>query len=391
LSDPGWTVIEIEDHCGGLPQGDTQELFKPATRTPTRDVRGSVAAYRLLLKPVAARSDPDTQYTPMFMSDGLGKECLESDHGRAARRPKEIPREGWLDILVRVWEKIGEDSASLIAAGIALNALLAFFPALAVTVAIYGLFSSPLAVATEMNSFMSVLPADAARVLQDQLQSLVSPEHTHLGVGAVLGALLAFWSARQGMVALMTATNIAYYQRERRSYLKQVGLSLVFTLAALVAFLIILLLGVAVPLALKVLPLGPVAAGTILVFRWVLLWSFVVVALTVVYRYAPDRKRAQWRWVTWGSAVAATLWLIGSALFELYLRHFNSYGLTYGALGGMIVLIIWFYLGSFAVVLGAEINAEMEHQTAVDTTQGPAVPMGQRGAYVADTLGKARE
>jgi membrane protein len=164
---------------------------------------------------------------------------------------------------------------------------------------------------------------------------------------------------------------------------------LVFTVSAVVAFLVMLVLGVAVPLVIQVLPLGPAASAAILVFRWVLLWLFAIGVLTVVYRYAPDRRTAKWKWVTWGSAVAATLWLSGSVLFELYVKNFGSYGVTYGALGGVIVLIMWFYLGGFAVVLGAEINAEMEHQTAVDTTDGPPKPMGKRGAYVADTLGKS--
>jgi membrane protein len=152
-----------------------------------------------------------------------------------------------------------------------------------------------------------------------------------------------------------------------------------------------LALGVAVPLVLQILPLGPAAATAILVFRWVLLWLFAAGTLAVIYRYAPDRHTAKWQWVTWGSAAAATLWLSASVLFELYVKNFSSYGALYGALGGVIVLIMWFYLGGFAVVLGAEINAEMEHQTAMDTTEGPPKPMGQRGAYVADTLGRTPE
>jgi membrane protein len=316
---------------------------------------------------------------------------LEPGRGRDARRPIEIPGAGWRDILLRVWQKIGSDNASLVAAGIALNTLLAVFPALGVAVSIFGLFSSPAGVAADMRPFFAILPPDAAQLLQNQLQSLVSPAPVKLGVGAVMSALLAFWSARQGIVALMTATNIAYYERERRGLLTQIAISLVFTIAAVVAFLVMLGLGVAVPLALQVLPLGPAAATAILVFRWVLLWLFAVAALAVVYRYAPDRHTAQWQWVTWGSAVAATLWLLGSVLFELYVKNFSSYGVMYGALGGVVVLIMWFYLGGFAVVLGAEINAEMEHQTAVDTTEGPPKPMGRRGAYVADTLGEKPE
>jgi membrane protein len=315
--------------------------------------------------------------------------ALEPGRGRHAQRPGQIPAAGWRDILLRVFQKIGQDNASLVAAGIALNTLLAVFPALGVAVLIYGLFSSPAGVATDLKPFFEILPPDAAKLLQDQLQSLISPAHVKLGIGALLSAVLAFWSARQGIVALMTATNSAYYERERRGFFMQIVISLGFTLSAVIAFLVMLTLGVAVPLVIQVLPLGPVASAAILAFRWFLLWLFAVGALTMVYRYAPDRRTAKWQWVTWGSAAAATLWLLGSVLFELYVKNFSSYGVTYGALGGVIVLIMWFYLGGFAVVLGAEINAEMEHQTAVDTTEGPPSPMGKRGAYVADTLGKS--
>jgi membrane protein len=322
---------------------------------------------------------------------GVERDCLEHGRGRHAQHPTDLPGAGWRDILLRVWEKMGQDHTSLVAAGIALNTLLAVFPALGVVVLIYGLFSSSTGVATDIKPFTEILPPDAAKLLQDQLHSLVSPPHVKLGIGAFVSALLAFWSARQGIVALMTATNIAYYERERRGFLTQIAISLGFTLAAVVAFLVMLVLGVAVPVLLRILPLGPAAATSILVFRWVLLWLFAAGALAVVYRYAPDRHDAKWQWVTWGSAVAATLWLSGSVLFELYVKNFSSYGVMYGALGGVVVLIMWFYLGGFAVVLGAEINAEMEHQTAADTTQGPPKPMGQRGAYVADTLGRKPE
>lgn len=316
---------------------------------------------------------------------------LEPGRGRDAGRPADIPAAGWRDILIRVWRKIGSDHASLIAAGIALNTLLAVFPALALAVLIYGLFATASNVAADVTPFIGILPPDAAKLLSDQLQALSSPAHVNLGIGAVLSGLLAFWSARQGIAALMTATNIAYYEHEGRSFLKQAAISLAFTLAAVVAFLVMLILGVAVPVVLELLPLGPGAAAAILILRWLLIWLFAIGALAVVYRYAPDRRSARWSWVTWGSAAAATLWLLGSVLFELYVKNFSNYGITYGALGGVIALVMWFYLGGFAIVLGAEINAEMEHQTAVDTTEGPPKPMGRRGAYVADTLGQTPE
>jgi membrane protein len=256
---------------------------------------------------------------------------LEPGRGRHAQHPGQIPAAGWRDILLRVYHKIGEDNASLVAAGIALNSLLAIFPALAVAVLIYGLFSSPASVAQDLKPFFAILPPDAAKLLQDQLQSLVAPAHVKLGLGAIISALVAFWSARQGISAIMTATNIAYYEHERRGFFTQAAISLGFTLSAVLAFLVMLVLGVAVPLIVQVLPMGPAAAAAILMIRWVLLWLFAIGALTVVYRYAPDRRQAKWGWVTWGSAAAATLWLLGSALFELYVNHFSSYGATYGA------------------------------------------------------------
>jgi membrane protein len=144
-----------------------------------------------------------------------------------------------------------------------------------------------------------------------------------------------------------------------------------------------------VPVALESLGVGGVLQGFLVVLRWVVLWLLVVLALSVAYRFAPDRATAQWRWVSWGSAIAATLWLVGSVLFSVYVRNFGSYGETYGALGGVVVLLMWFYLSGFIVVLGAEINAELEHQTRRDSTRGRGKPMGERGAYVADTVGEA--
>lgn len=311
----------------------------------------------------------------------------QPDRGRSAEEPREIPRPGWRDILLRVFARIGEDNLPLVSAGIAFNAMFAIFPALVVLLSIYGLFSSPADVAREMRPFFAVLPADAARLIQEQLSNIARRPPSALGIGAAVSMGVTIWSSVQGMAALTTAMNVAYHQRERRSYLKLLGVALIFTFGALGGLIALLALGIALPLALAELPFGPLAKTVALVLRWVLLWSAAVGALAVVYRYAPCREGARWKWVTWGSVLSATLWLGVSLLFTVYVEDFGSYARTYGALGGVMVLLTWFYLGSFAVVLGAELNAEMEHQTAVDTTTGPPEPMGERGAYVADTLG----
>jgi membrane protein len=317
-------------------------------------------------------------------------DIAERDRGRDARRPTDIPSRGWLDIALRVKKEIAKDNVSLIASGLALYALLAAFPALAAAVSIYGLFASPDDIAQQMQQFAGFLPADGQQILQRQLQQLASHNSDTLSIGLALGILIALWSARKGMVALMAATNVAYDEREERGFFRQILVSLAFTVGAIIAFLAVLLLGVAVPLILKALPLGPATEFIILIARWVLLWLIAVTGLAIVYRYAPDRKEPQWKWVTWGSAIAATLWLIGSVLFAIYVRNSGTFGQTYGALGGVVVLLMWLYLSGYIIVLGAEINSEMERQTVKDTTINEDAPLGQRGAYAADTVGESR-
>ncbi|HEV7136242.1 MAG TPA: YihY/virulence factor BrkB family protein [Steroidobacteraceae bacterium] len=323
-------------------------------------------------------------------SPGIEAERQEPGRGRDARTPSEIPRAGWRDILLRVYHKIGQDNLSLVSAGVALNTLLAVFPAMAVLASIYGMFASPAQVAKEIAPFYGILPHDAAGIIQTQLEALARPRNTTLGIGAIVSFIVSIYYSSQGVSALMSATNIAYSERERRSFVKLILVAIGFAVGAVIGFVLMLLLTVAVPLALQHLPLPGFVSRAVLVLRWILLWVFAVVGLAIVYRYAPSRDNAQWRWVTWGSVVAATLWLVASVLFSLYVRNFGSYGRTYGALGSVIVLIMWFYLQGYAIVLGAEFNAEAEHQTAVDTTRGPPAPMGERGAYVADTLGRSQ-
>lgn len=311
------------------------------------------------------------------------------DRGRSADRPAEIPSHGWRDILLRVLRRISADNVTLVSAGIAFNAMFAMFPALILLMSIYGMFASPADVANQLKPFFTLLPGDSVKLLQVQLQSLAGHANGTLTIGAAVSLAVTLWSSTQGVSALTSAMNIAYHEPEKRGFFKLSAIAIAFTIGALVGFLVLLGLAVAVPYVLTMLPLGPIGKDIALALRWILLWGFAAFALAVVYRYAPSRENPRWHWVTWGSTAAATLWLIGSILFGLYTQNFGSYGKTYGALGGVMLLLMWFYLGAFAVLLGAELNAEMEHQTAVDTTTGPSRPMGERGAYVADTVGDA--
>ncbi|MFL6606542.1 MAG: YihY/virulence factor BrkB family protein [Steroidobacteraceae bacterium] len=311
--------------------------------------------------------------------------------GRSARRPGEIPKAGWRDILQRVWTAIGKDNVSLVSAGLAMYALLAVFPSLAAAVSIYGAFASPQDVIRDMNTFAGVMPPGTWEIISKQLQEVARHAGSTLTATAGIALLVSLWSGRSGMAALITATNIAYSEPEKRGFFRLILISLLFTTGSILALLLMLLLGVAVPLIVKVFGMSESAEAIVDVFRWILLWLVAIVGLAVIYRYAPARNRPKWRWVTWGSVVASTLWLAGSLLFAVYVRTFAAYGKTYGALGGVIALLMWFYVSSFTIVLGAEINAEMERQTRHDTTEGHQKPMGQRGAYAADTLGPSAD
>lgn len=314
----------------------------------------------------------------------------ESDHherGRNATEPEQIPARGWWDITMRVYQDLSRDNVSLIAGGLAMYSLLSVFPALAAAVSIYGLVFRPDDVIKQMQVFAGVLPPGVWDIFNGELQEVVRRESGTLTITAIIALLVSLGSARSGMASLVQATNIAYQEQEKRSLLRQILLSILFTIGAIGAFLLVLLLGVAVPVIFSAVNASAWIQDLIGALRWALLWLFATAGLACIYRFAPSRQMARWRWVIWGSVVAASLWLAGSILFAVYVRTFGGYARTYGALGGVIVLMMWFYLSSFLLVLGAEINAEMERQTRRDTTEGPEAPLGKRGAWAADTVG----
>jgi membrane protein len=311
------------------------------------------------------------------------------ERGRHADAPHEIPAAGWLDILRRVKQQLAEDNLSLVAAGAAFYGLLAIFPALAALVSLYGLFTDPQTVEQQMQSVQSMLPQAAGQLIQQQLTRIASTGGGALTIGAVIGFVLALWSSKKGVSSIMTALNIVYDEEEKRGFLKLNALALLLTFGLLL-FVIVALVAIAfVPTALGSGASGPL--GTIVNWlRWPLIAVASIFVLDVLYRYGASRENAEWRWVTWGAAVATLLWLGGSALFSWYVSSFGSYNETYGSVAAVAVLMMWLWLSTYFVLIGAELNAEMEHQTSKDTTTGRERPQGQRGAYVADTVGESR-
>lgn len=287
-----------------------------------------------------------------------------------------------------MWARIAKDNVSIIAAGVAFYTMLAVFPAITAFLSLFGLFADPSQVQAQLASFQDVMPADAWRLLNDQATAVVSAGSRSLGFAVVVSLLVALWSAGAGVRALMTALNIAYHEDEKRGVVGFYLIAFLLTIGAGGMGLLSLGVIVAVPVILTFLPLGPLAGIVLKLLPWLVLAVFVTFALGVLYRYGASREEARTRWVSWGAVLATLLWLGVSLLFSLYVSNFGSYNQTYGTLGAVVVLLMWLWISAFIVLLGAELNAEMEHQTEQDTTTGAPQPMGRRGAYVADHLGE---
>lgn len=306
--------------------------------------------------------------------------------GIDADRPTDIPKRGWLQIVKRSWAENNADNMPIIAGGVAFFAFLSIFPALIATISIYGLVASPEQVTQQIESLSDQLPDNAQDILTEQLTEITSNAGGALTFGLIASVLGALWTASGGVSNMVKAVNIAYDEVETRNFLKLRALSLVLTLGAIVFILFTFALIAVVPVVLDALPLGGVGTVLAQALRWVLLLGVVIGSLAVLYRVAPDRDAPKIRWVSLGSLVVTLIWAVVSVAFSFYVNNFGSYNETYGAIAGVIVLMLWLYLTCYLVLLGAEINAETEHQTARDTTQGDPEPMGRRDAVVADEV-----
>jgi membrane protein len=329
----------------------------------------------------AAGSEPPPAHTtsPAELADG--------GRGRQAAQPQQIPPKGWKEIALRLKTEVKQDQVPLLAAGVAFYALLSLFPAIIAGVSIYGLVANPDTVRTQLDKLTQLLSPDTAKLVGAQIQQITAGAGGALGLATVLGILTALWSASSGMKALVTGVNLAYDETETRKFLKLRGLALLLTLGAMVLMGIALLLIVAFPAVTNDWP--TVLRWTASVLRFVLLAALLVAGLAVLYRYAPDRDEPRWSWVSWGSGVATVLWVLASIGFSVYATFFGNYNKTYGALAGVIILLFWLWLTAFMVLVGAELNTEMELQTARDTTAGPERPLGERDAHAADHVAEA--
>ncbi|MBZ9657300.1 YihY/virulence factor BrkB family protein [Phyllobacterium lublinensis] len=317
------------------------------------------------------------------------EEVFEPRRGRNADSPAEIPALGWRDVLYRVYQSLEQDRVMLIAAGSTFYLLLALFPALTAFVSLYGFLADRATVAGNISLLAGILPNDAIGLIRAQLEALATQDVKALGVGFLLGLMVALWSANNGFKAIFEALNVAYGEDERRSFLRLNLISFLFTFGGLFfGIVLIAVLGI-IPPVLDILGLAGWSEALIRIARWPLMAIIVALAISLIYRFGPDREYAKWRWLSIGAVLSALVWIIASAGFTFYLSNFADYNATYGTLGAVVGLMMWTWISLIILILGAELNAELEHQTAVDSTTGEPLPMGQRGAVVADTLGKS--
>jgi membrane protein len=318
----------------------------------------------------------------------FARELSQHGHGRFSGNPFQIPWAGWKDILWRTYVRTGEDRLLAIAAGVVFFGLLAVFPAITALVSSYGLFANPSTIGANLQSLALMLPEGSFQIVQDQIVRVLDKGNTTLGATFLFGLGLALWSANAGVKAVIDALNVVYEEREKRSFIRLNLLSLAFTCSGIAGLLLMVSAVVAVPLLLDRVGLAP-ESRIIVSLRWPLMLVILLGALAILYRYGPSRREARWEWLSVGTIAAALLWIAGSALLSWYLSNFGNYNATYGSLGAAIGLMMWMWMSAIIVLCGAELNSEIEHQTARDTTIGRPKPLGARDAVMADTLGPA--
>jgi membrane protein len=332
-------------------------------------------------------SDPRVAGQSLASLDAVSGELSRPERGRFSSHPFQIPWNGWKDILWRSYVRTGEDRLLATAAGVVFFGLLAVFPAITALVSCYGLFANPSTIGANLQALALMLPEGSFQIVQDQIARVLMKGNTALGATFLFGLGLAIWSANAGVKAVIDALNVVYEEREKRGFVRLNLLSLAFTTGGIAALLLMVGAVVAVPLALDHVGLAPHSQAIISLMRWPLLLAILLIALALLYRFGPSRRAARWQWLSVGTLAAALLWIAGSSLLSWYLSNFGNYSATYGSLGAAIGLMIWMWMSAIIVLCGAELNSEIEHQTALDSTVGRSKPLGSRGAAMADTLG----
>jgi membrane protein len=337
-------------------------------------------------KPARVVANPTPSQEPLLLQE---KRAAERGRGRSANAPSEIPWRGWKDILVRTYNETQDDRLLALAAGVVFYSLVALFPAIAAGVSSYALFADAAVIGKHLSLLADFVPGGTLDMLRDEIARIASKSDGRLTLGFIVGLGIALWSANAGMKSIFDALNVIYDEEEKRSIVRLNLVSMLFTICAIGAVLLAIGAVVIFPLFLAAFGLSSYDEPIIGFLRWPVMFVMVIVGLALLYRYGPSRRLAKWRWLSVGSVSAALAWLAVSSLFSWYLGNFANYNATYGALGAVVGLMMWMWLSTIVVLVGAELNSEIEHQTARDSTVGAEKPLGVRGAIMADTVGAA--
>lgn len=314
---------------------------------------------------------------------GEGRDQDAASPGSEAEAPQEVPAKGWLQIVKRGWKEAKIDQVPLLAAGVAFFTFLSLFPAIVALVLLYSLVADPATISQQISTLTQNMPGEAASLIQGQIESVSQNQQQGI-ISLAIAILVGLWSASSGMGKLITAINAAYDEEENRGFVKSKLLALGLTLGAIVFMAVIISLVAVAPALLSAISDSVIVRIALGAAKWVLLVIVVAVALAVLYRLAPNRDAPKMKWVSVGAGIATLLWVLASVGFTIYVSNFGSYAKTYGALAGVVILLLWLWITCYAVLLGAEINSESEQQTKKDTTKGEEKPMGQRDAVKAD-------
>jgi membrane protein len=353
-------------------------------RTPNKAMLATLAVAGLVLERMGLRQiDPHAPQMPP-RAKGRGKSTDAGSGAEDADTPSQISSRGWWNVAKRAAAGFSDDRIMAEAAGVTFYAMLALFPAVASLISLYGLVADPSKLTNDLQGLGGIVPGGGIQIITDQIKALTSNTQKALGLGFVIGLATSLWSANAGMKAFFDALNEVYHEHEKRGFVKLTIISFVFTLAVIVLLLLALVAVIVVPIALNFVGLGSFTAALVSIGRWPVMLVAVALGLSVLYRYGPSRRAAKWQWVSWGSAFAALGWIAVSLLFSYYVANFGSYNKTYGSLGAAMGFMTWIWVSAMVVLMGAELNAELEQQTGRDSTVGGEQPAGARGAYKAD-------
>lgn len=309
---------------------------------------------------------------------------MSTTHLSKAESAFGLTLKNWWNITKRILTNIQSHNIPLISAGVAFYCLLAIFPLLAATISLYGLMVSPEELQKHMALLVNVVPTDSRYIIEEQLKNLTQKSSSALGWSFFLTLFLSLWSSSKGANSLITACNITYNEGEGRGFFQGLLARITCTISMIATVIVALA-------CITILPeLISWASGSLISYKqatW-LTWPVMLIlfnmCLSALYRYAPHRRSAQWRWVTPGALLATLLWIAASYGFSIYLNEFARYSKTYGSVGGIIILLMWLYLTAYIILIGAEVNSCIELQTTADSTVGEDRPMGERNAVVAD-------